>query len=74
MLAAVPAAEPWLAEADWWRRVEREGRVLLQSSATDSGPMLGAVVVMAADGRRVRAALASAARGGLALEAYDAVV
>jgi hypothetical protein len=73
-LAAVPAAEPWQAEADWWRRVEREGRALLQSSATDRGPVLGAVAVMAADGRRVRAALASAARGGLALEAYDAMV
>jgi hypothetical protein len=78
-IAAVPAAEPWQAEADWWRRVEREGRVLLRSSATDSGPVLGAVVVMAADARRIRAALASAARGGagrggLALEAYDAAV
>jgi hypothetical protein len=73
-LAALPAAEPWQAEADWWRRVEREGHVLLRSSVTDSGPVLGAVAVMAADARRVRAALASAARGGLALEAYDAVV
>jgi ATP synthase (C/AC39) subunit len=73
LLAAVPAAEPWQAEADWWRRVEREASVLLRSSATDSGPVLGAVVVMAADARRVGAALASAARGGLALEAYDAL-
>jgi len=79
VMAAAPAAEPWRAEADWWRRVEREGRVLLRSSATDNGPVLGAVVVMAADARRARAALASAARGGagrggLALEAYDALV
>ncbi|HTX85847.1 MAG TPA: hypothetical protein VME44_26990 [Streptosporangiaceae bacterium] len=73
-LAAAPAGEPWQAEADWWRRVEREGRVLLHSSVTDSGPVLGAVAVMAADARRVRAALACAARGGLALEAYDALV
>ena len=77
-LTAVPAAEPWEAEADWWRRVDREGRVLLRSAATDSGPVLGAVAVMAADARRVRVALACAARGGasrrgLALEAYDAV-
>ncbi len=63
----------WHAEADWWRRVEADGRVLLRSSASDSGPVLGAVVVMAADARRVLAALACAARGGLALEAYDAV-
>jgi hypothetical protein len=72
-LQEVPAAEPWQAEADWWRRVEREGRVLLHSSVTDSGPVLGAIVVMAADARRVRASLASAARG-LAPEAYDALV
>lgn len=71
--ADILAAEPWQAEADWWRRVEREGRVLLRSSATDSGPVLGAVVVMAADARRVHAALASAARGGPALEAYGAL-
>jgi hypothetical protein len=69
----VPAADPGQAEADWWRRVEREGRALLRSSATDSGPVLGAVAVMAADARRIRAALASAARGGLPLEAYDAL-
>ena len=71
---AEPIAEPWRAEADWWHRVEGEGRVLLRSSATDSGPVLGAVAVMAADARRVRAALASAARGGQALEDYDAMV
>lgn len=73
-LAAVPAGEAWQAEADWWRRVEREGRAVLYSSVTDSGPVLGAVAVMAADARRVRAALACAARGGRALEAYDALV
>ena len=71
--AAGKAAESWQAEADWWRRVEADGRVLLRSSASDSDPVLGAVVVMAADARRVRAALACAARGGMALEAYDAV-
>lgn len=69
---AGPAADPAQAETDWWRLVEREGRELLRSSATGSGPVLGAVAVMAADARRVRAALAGAARG-LALEAYDAV-
>jgi hypothetical protein len=67
-------AEPWRAEADWWRRVERDGRVLLRSSAFDSDPVLGAVAVKAADARRICAALGSAARGGLALEAYDATV
>lgn len=78
--AAAPAGrtwqdQPWEAEAAWWRRVEGDGRALLRSAATDgSGPVLGAVAVMAADARRVRAALASAARGGEALEAYDALV
>jgi hypothetical protein len=71
--AAGRAAESWQAEVDWWRRVEADGRGLLRSSASDSDPVLGTVVVMAADARRVRAALACAARGGLALEAYDAV-
>lgn len=74
VITVVPAAESWQAESDWWRRVEREARVLLRSSAADSGPVVGAVMVMAADARRVRAALASAARGGVALEVYDAVV
>jgi len=69
-----PETEPWQAETDWWRRVERDGRVLLRSSGFDSDPVLGAVAVMTADARRVCAALASAARGGLALEGYDATV
>jgi hypothetical protein len=68
------AAEPWEAEADWWRRVEADGLVLLRSAGPDSGPVLGAVVVLAADARRVRAALELAARGGTPVEAYDAVV
>jgi hypothetical protein len=69
-----PAAEPWQAEADWWRRVEADGFVLLRSAGPDSGPVLGAVIVLAADARRVRAALELAARGGAPVEAYDAVV
>jgi len=71
--AAGPVVTPWQAEAAWWRRVEREGRTLLRSSRLDSSPVLGAAMVMAADARRVRAALEIAARGGLAMEAYDAV-
>jgi hypothetical protein len=73
MLRSGQGAQPWEAEAAWWRRVESDGRVLLHSAATDSGPVLGAVAVMAADARRLRAALASAARGGQALEVYDAL-
>jgi hypothetical protein len=47
---------------------------LLRSSGPDSRPVLGAVVVMAADARRLWAALEIAARGGDAMEAYLAVV
>jgi len=71
---AVPTAQPWQAEADWWRRVEADGLALLRSAGPDSGPVLGAVAVMAADARRIRAALELAARGGAPVEAYDAVV
>jgi hypothetical protein len=63
----------WRAEVAWWARVERDGFMLLRTSGLDSGPVLGAVAVLAADARRVRAALEIAARGGGPLEAYDAV-
>ena len=63
----------WRAEAAWWARVGSDGSALLRTSATDSGPVLGAAAVMAADARRVCAALEIAARGGGPLEAYDAV-
>ncbi|WP_405087816.1 hypothetical protein [Microbispora sp. NBC_01389] len=54
----------WTAERRWWRRVEDDGRALLAGSAFSAGPVLGAVAVLAADARRVRAALELAARGG----------
>ena len=63
----------WRAEAAWWARIEQDGFRLLRTSSLDSGPVLGAVAVMAADAWRVRAALEIAARGGAPLEAYDAV-
>jgi len=73
-LAGVSAPDGlWQAEAAWWTWVERDGHALLRSSGPDSGPVLGAVAVMAADARRVCAALEIAARGGGPLEAYDAV-
>jgi len=64
----------WRAEAAWWTKVERDGFRLLRTSGFDSGPVLGAVAVMATDAWRVRAALEIAARGGGPLEVYDAVV
>lgn len=74
VLAAVACpAELWRGEVAWWTRVERDGTALVRTSAFDFRPVLGAAAVLAADARRVRAALELAARGGGALEAYDAV-
>jgi hypothetical protein len=64
----------WAAETRWWARLERDGHALLADSRLDLGPVLGAVAVLAADARRVRAALELASRGGRPLEAFDAVV
>jgi hypothetical protein len=66
-------ADLWRAEAAWWARTERDGRGLLAGSGVDRRPVLGAVVVLAADARRVVAALEVAARGGRAIEVFDAV-
>ncbi len=72
VLAGVSSAgDLWRAEAAWWARVEEDGRRLLRTSSLDSGVVLGAVAVLAADAWRVRAALELAARGGRPLEAYD---
>jgi hypothetical protein len=70
---AQSAADLWRAEAAWWARVERDGFGLLRSSALDWHPVLGTAALLAADARRVRAALELAARGGTPLEAYDAL-
>jgi hypothetical protein len=66
-------ADLWQAETAWWNRVERDGIALVRASVFDFKPVLGAAAVLAADARRVRAALELAARGGGPLEAYDAV-
>lgn len=67
------AAGLWRAEASWWARVERDGSQLLRASALDWRSVLGTAALLAADARRVRAALELAARGGHPLEAYDAL-
>lgn len=66
-------ADLWQAETAWWSRVERDGIALVRASAFDFKPVLGAAAVLAADARRLCAALELAARGGGPLEAYDAV-
>lgn len=67
----------WRAEAGWWSRVSSDGFALLRRPVTTSEPVLGALVVLAADAWRVRAALEVAARGGAgdaeAMGAFDAV-
>ncbi|MCO5967790.1 hypothetical protein [Actinoallomurus soli] len=61
----------WAAEARWWTRVERDAADLLAGAGHGPEPVLGAVALLAADARRVRAALELAARGG-SVEAFDA--
>lgn len=61
----------WRAEAAWRARIGEDGLRLLRTSSLDSGVVLGAVAVLAADAWRVRAALEIAARGGRPLAAYD---
>jgi len=63
----------WRAEAGWWRRTEADGHRMLAGPGFDQRPVIGAAVVLAADARRVCAALEVAARGGGLLEAFDAV-
>ncbi len=74
VLAGITApADLWRAEQAWLARVEQDGLRLLRASSLGSGTVLGAVVVMACDAWRVRAALEIANRGGGPLEAYDAL-
>lgn len=67
----------WRAEAGWWSRVSGDGFTLLRRPVTTSDPVLGALLVLAADAWRVRAALEVAVRGGgstpEAMGAFDAV-
>lgn len=64
----------WRSEATWWTRVGKDGRDLLAGSGLNAKPVLGAVAVLAADARRVCAALEIAARGGGSVGVFDAVV
>ncbi len=66
-------ADLWLAEAHWWRRLERDGLALSRRAGAGPEAMVGAVAILAADAWRVRAALELAARGGTPVEVFDAV-
>ena len=47
---------------------------MLRTPSFSPTPVTGAVAVLAVDAWRVRAALGAAARGGSALEVFDALV
>ena len=64
----------WRAEVAWWHRVERDAFGMLRTPSFSSTPVIGAVAVLAVDAWRVRAALGTAARGGSALEVFEALV
>ncbi len=65
----------WMAEAAWWRRVERDARTLLAHGVGHPAVVTGAIALLTVDAHRVAAALAVAARGAGAslLETFDAV-
>ena len=63
----------WRAEGAWWQRVERDGFTMLAHAGFGSDPVVGALAVLAADTRRVRAALEAAAAGPHAREPFDAL-
>ena len=63
----------WRAEARWWSRVESDAAALRRRPRFGPEPVIGTVVTAAVDAWRVIAALECAARGGRALEDFDAV-
>ena len=63
----------WRAQARWWRRVRTDGDVLLARPGFAAAAAVGAAAVLAGDAFLVRAALEVAARGGGALEDFDAL-
>ncbi|WP_067453169.1 hypothetical protein [Actinomadura macra] len=65
--------ELWRAEGRCWKRLERDGDLLLRRSEFAAGPVLGAATLLAVDAWRVRAALEMASRGGDPMGAYDAL-
>jgi hypothetical protein len=54
----------WRAEELWWSRLEQDAADLVHTSGFGPEPALGCAALLLADARAVRAALASAARGG----------
>jgi hypothetical protein len=63
----------WRADARWWAQVERDAFALARHAASGPEVLIGSVAVLATDAWRVRGALELATRGGMPLEAFDAV-
>jgi hypothetical protein len=74
LLADVDAPEElWRAEKALRLKVEDDAFAWIRSPRPGSQVILGSVAVLASDAWRIRAALASAARGGEAAEGLDVV-
>lgn len=69
---SVPS-ELWLAEAGWWKQVERDAFHDLRTGLLQAPTLVGAAAVLGVDAFRVRAALEVAARGGTDLDVFDVV-
>jgi len=67
-------ADLWRAEARWWARVEQDAFALTRSPRPGPPVVLGAVLLMAVDAWRTRAALEVAARPDASAEDLDAVL
>lgn len=73
-LSSVPASDGlWLAEAGWWKQVERDAFHDLHTGVLQAPTLVGAAAVLGVDAWRVRAALEVAARGGVGREVFDVV-
>jgi hypothetical protein len=55
--------ELWRGEVRWWRRVERDAEAMIHAGRAGRIVVIGAAALLAADARRVLAALEAAARG-----------
>jgi hypothetical protein len=74
--ALTDTAEPeelWRAESRWWARLAEDGLSLSRANRFGPDPVIGSVLLLAADAWRTRAALEIAANGGHPLEVFDAV-
>jgi hypothetical protein len=67
------ASDLWTAEARWWSRVRRDASETMVRSQHGAPLIVAVVALLAYDAWLARAALASAARGPWAREAFDAV-